>query len=236
MRKGKYAKNGIAAKTVALLLALVLVIGGTVGGTLAWLLDKSDPVVNTFNVGDVEVGLKETDTDPDQEGDQHDYKMIPGWTITKDPVTWVTADSEDCYLFIQVSEEKGVVTYKDAADGKEKTTTWSDFLTYEIAKNPDGTEAWTKLSGGGPGTGTSVYYRIFEADDTANKNVKGTEYPILKDNQVKVKETVTKEMMDAVAAAPANRPTLSFKAYAVQLDKSNNAEFTAQDAWDLVKD
>ena len=35
-------------KTLALLLALVLLAGGVIGGTLAWLTDKTDPVKNTF--------------------------------------------------------------------------------------------------------------------------------------------------------------------------------------------
>ena len=35
-------------KTVALLLSLVLVFGVVAGGTLAWLTQKTDSVVNTF--------------------------------------------------------------------------------------------------------------------------------------------------------------------------------------------
>ena len=64
-------------KTLALLAALVLVIGCIIGGTLAWLTAKSDVVTNTFTTSDITVELKETT------GTQ--YKMIPGYAIRKDP-------------------------------------------------------------------------------------------------------------------------------------------------------
>ena len=35
-------------KVLALALALVLIVGATVAGTVAWLMDDTTPVVNTF--------------------------------------------------------------------------------------------------------------------------------------------------------------------------------------------
>ena len=224
MRNGKYQckKSGFNIRPIAAMLAVALLIGCGIGGTIAWLTDTSDDVVNTFTVGDVEVGLEETTGT--------EYKMIPGWTIDKDPEAWVTADSEDCYLFIKVVEDKGVVTYTPAGSKTPVTTKWSDFLSYEIA------DGWTKLTSASTG-GTAVYYRIFEANleagEESNGNVKGTEYPILKNDKVSVNPDVTKEMMDAVTED--TRPTLTFTAYAVQLDNTNTTEFTAEAAWDLVK-
>lgn len=52
--------------------ALALVICCAIGGTLAWLSTKTDPVVNTFTVGDIDIELSET---------TKDYKMVPGNTI-----------------------------------------------------------------------------------------------------------------------------------------------------------
>ena len=63
-------------KTLALVLALTLLVAGVVGGTLAWLTDQTAEVKNTFTVGDINIGLTETTTD---------YKMVPGNTIAKDP-------------------------------------------------------------------------------------------------------------------------------------------------------
>ena len=82
-------------KTLALVLALTLLVAGVVGGTLAWLTDQTAEVKNTFTVGDINIGLTETTTD---------YKMVPGNTIAKDPTVTVKANSEACWLFVKVTE------------------------------------------------------------------------------------------------------------------------------------
>lgn len=97
--------------------ALVLVLCCAVGGTLAWLTDKTDPVTNTFTVGDIDIDLAESDG--------LDLKMIPGRTITKDPKVTVKAGSEACWLFVKV----------------QKSANFADFLTYEMA------DGWTALDG-----------------------------------------------------------------------------------------
>lgn len=96
-------------KTLALVLALTLLVAGVVGGTLAWLTDQTAEVKNTFTVGDINIGLTETTTD---------YKMIPGNTIAKDPTVTVKANSEACWLFVKVTE----------------STDLKDFITYAIAE------------------------------------------------------------------------------------------------------
>lgn len=82
-------------KKVLSIVAVVLVLCCAIGGTLAWLTDKTDPVVNTFTVGDINIELKETTTN---------YKMVPGNTITKDPKVTVKANSEACWLFVKVEK------------------------------------------------------------------------------------------------------------------------------------
>ena len=65
MAKGKYvAKHAgrVNMKPLALILALVLTIGGVIGGTVAWLIATPDPVINTFTYGDINIELDETDT------------------------------------------------------------------------------------------------------------------------------------------------------------------------------
>jgi len=226
-KNGKYcSKKRTGMKPLAILLALTLLLGCAVGGTLAWLTAKTDDVQNVFTTSGIEAGLEETGTTENKK----EFKMIPGWTITKDPKAWVTETSEDCYLFIEVVEAGGVVKYKPAGSQTEVTTKWSDFLEYSIAAG------WIKLSGEGPGNGTSVYYRIYEADDAENTNKKGVDnkYSILTNDQVKVLDSVTKEMMDAITADATKRPTLSFTAYAVQLDKDNTTEFSASEAWAVI--
>jgi len=166
MKRGKYESSHISGgrslkKAMAMLLSLVLVTGCVAGGTLAWLTATSNKVNNVFTTSDIGVTLEESKN--------LDLKMIPGWTIKKDPKATVTAGSEDCYLFVKV----------------EKSENFDDFMTYEIA------EGWTELS-------TGVYYRIFDSKDAANTNEMGTPYSILKDDQVQVLDEVTKENMKAL--------------------------------------
>ncbi len=108
MKNGKFAKRGIASKTLVMILALVLVVGCTVGGTLAWLTDKTDEVKNTFTTSDIEITLKETTTE---------YKMVPGYDIAKDPKVKVTAGSEAAWLFVKFG----------------KSANFDQYMTYEVA-------------------------------------------------------------------------------------------------------
>ncbi len=96
-------KKKLLASVVAVALAACCVIGGT----LAWLTDKTDPVVNTFTVGNIDITLTETPAT---------YKILPGTEIAKDPKVTVEADSEACYLFVKVDEAN-----------------WIDELSYAIA-------------------------------------------------------------------------------------------------------
>ena len=79
-------RRNVSNKTVAILLALVLAIGCAVGGTLAWLISQTNPVVNTFTYGDINIDLKEDTKGP--------YTITPGKAITKDPKVTVKANSE----------------------------------------------------------------------------------------------------------------------------------------------
>ena len=68
-----------------------------------------------------------------------------------------------------------------------------------------------------------VYYRKVLSDDTNNK------FAVLEDNKVTVKDSVTKEDMNVLASDA--YPTLTITAYATQLYKTNETEFTASEAW-----
>ena len=187
----KKMKKGFSRKAFLFALAAVLLIGCSVGGTLAWLTAKTDAVTNTFTVGDIDITLAETTTD---------FKMVPGCTIAKDPKVTVKANSEACWLFVKI-EESNV----------------DDFITYNVA------EDWTALT-----DVNGVYYRKVEAttDDTA--------FDVLADNQVTVKDTVTKEMMNVLTTEEIY-PTLTFTAYACQLYRSNNDPFEVAEAWTQVQ-
>lgn len=108
----KRKKKGVSTKVFLSLLALVLVVGCAVGGTIAWLTATTEPVVNTFTYGKIKIQLTETTGNA--------YKIIPGVNISKDPKVTVKADSEACWLFVKVAEEGTFVTDKvtySIADG-----------------------------------------------------------------------------------------------------------------------
>ena len=109
-------------KTLALVLALTLLVAGVVGGTLAWLTDQTAEVKNTFTVGDINIGLTETTAD---------YMMVPGNTIAKDPTINVAQGSQTAYTFmkVQLSDDfrkliKDWATAQKVSDPKEMISAW----------------------------------------------------------------------------------------------------------------
>ncbi len=95
-------------KVLLLIACAVLLVAGSVFGTLAYLTSK-DAVTNTFTVGKVVITLDEAKVDEygvaDNSADrvkQNAYKLIPGKTYTKDPVIHVDAESENCYVFVKI--------------------------------------------------------------------------------------------------------------------------------------
>ena len=156
----------VSIKIAALIAAIVLVIGCTAGGTVAWLVSKPDAITNVFTVGNINATLTETKTA---------FKIVPGVDIDKDPVATVKANSEDCYLFVKLTEENWP-TFTEAGSTTRK-------VEYKIA------EGWTELEKG-------VYYREVTKKDTDQP------FDVLKDNKVTVSSTLTKENADAITGTP----------------------------------
>ena len=192
-------------KSLALVLALAMIVVCVVGGTLAWLTDKTAPVTNTFTYGDINIKLEETGTTAAADGSAtKEFKMIPGYTITKDPKVTVLAGSEKCYLFVKVV----------------KSTNFDNFMTYDMAAG------WTQLKDASGNDVDGVFYREVDTDQM------GTPISVLKNDQVTVKDTVTKADMNALTAD--TQPTLTFTAYACQYNNSNGTNFTPAQAWAKV--
>lgn len=187
-------KKKISTKVLVMLLVGILVCGSVIGGTLAWLIDQSDVAVNTFTYGDVNIDLDETDTDRDDDSnpDTNEYEMIPGETIIKDPKVTVKAESKACWLFVKLDE----------------SANFADFMEYEVA------DGWTQLKDAQGNDIVGVYFR-----DVAEVGADDVVYGVLLNDEVKVKDTVTKEMLNALdpEGQEATYPTLSVTAYAVQM-------------------
>ena len=191
--------------TVAVLsVVLAMLIG--IAGTLAYLKDSTDPVVNTFTSSDVSITLEESASEWDDEDDDtrtNSYKMVPGATINKDPKVTVLADSEACYVFVKVVKSGNFDTY----------------MEYTMA------EGWTQV----PNV-SGVYYRQVSAS-TADQP-----FDVLLNNQVTVKSTVTKanmQLIDGVGDDDQPAPTLTFTAYAIQSENLNTTDMA--DIWNMAK-
>lgn len=198
-------------KAIVAVVALVLVLCCAMGGTLAWLVDSTTEVKNTFTYGDINISLWEHElnedgltlsTDVFTGEEQTGFKMIPGNKIEKDPTVTVKADSEASWLFVKIVESDN----------------FDSFMEYSIATG------WTALNDANADgvADDGIYYRTVDAT-TAD-----TDFAVLANDSVSVKDTVTKDMLkDGVFVAP----TLSFTAYAVQRDANIT---TAAQAWNIA--
>lgn len=198
-------------RRIALTLCLMLVVCAvSVGGTLAWLVDKTDPVTNTFTSSGIDIDLTETwNTDSDNDGtnDSWSAQLIPGVTYKKDPkVTVAETTNVDIYLFVEFKEVGNPATY----------------LTYTstLAAANSGWAQGTGIGGGGDGIPTNVWYRTVKTDDATKS------WKLLDGNKVTVKDTVKASDME-----DASKATLTYTAYAFQLKKDAETDFTAPEAW-----
>lgn len=187
-------------KLVAAALACVLCVGLGIGGTLAWLVDTTNEVENTFTVGDINIDLTESGATLVEDVLKQNYDFVPGDKLDKNPTVTVKAGSEPCYLFIEVTEANNTCTG----------------LTGEIIAWEVDEDVWTSLAG-------NVWYKVIDSETTSD-----TPYAVLDGNQVTVNEDITKDMVTTINGA---KPSLTFKAYAVQ--KDNVADAAA--AWAIAK-
>lgn len=123
----------------ALLVAMsaLLLVAVAVGGTVAWLTDKTNPVTNTFSPSTINIELAESK--------DLDLKMVPGKTLTKDPYITVKAGSEPCIVFVKITKSANYDTFLneytvDAATWKELSTAGNEAVYYT-------TEAINALNG-----------------------------------------------------------------------------------------
>lgn len=207
-----YAKKNSGKKVVATLLAIVLLMGVAIGGTLAWLSAQSETVTNTFTVGDVNIELKEHELGTDgkltatETNEEDAYKIVPGDTQPKDPFVRVKANSEDSWIFVQVQEVNNTVS---------GNTNASKYVTWEIA------EGWTQL--GTTTNGVSTYYRT----NNYTTATTDTTYFVLKGNEGSVNGIVTYDSdltkANLNAVTDTTKPQLIFKAFAVQAEAGSDA-------------
>ena len=163
-------KKFIAILSVFVMLALTMVVGCAVDGTVAWLVSESESSVSTFTLGDININLT-------GESESQPLKIIPGVKIERSLKVTVEPNSEACWLFVKV-----------------EGTNWSHFpdangtakVSYSVA---GGTSGWTALNNH-PG----VYYREVSAEAAQ----RGDAYDV--NCNVTVSQMLTKAEVDSIAS------------------------------------
>ena len=185
--------------TTVAIIVFGLVLCFTVGGALAWLIDETPSVTNTFTYGDINIDLSET-TPPL-------YKMVPGKVLSKDPMVTVKANSEKCWLFVRVDESANL----------------SQFVKYQINTGENDWTALESVSGvyyrTGEASTKDQMFSVLAGGTYTSSDL--SETLSWSENQVLVKPEVEKEDLNALDASgveSAAYPTLTFTAYAVQYE------------------
>lgn len=206
-----------AKKALALVLCAVLLVAGSVMGTLAY-LTSTDKVVNTFTVGDVQIKLDEAKANEDgslvpdaARVKANSYKLLPGHTYNKDPMVTVLKGSESSYIKMTVTFTKAAeldaIFAPDGADmtsifnGYDSTNWISKGNTEDTAKNTRTYEFWYKEAVGAPNADVSLD-ALFDS--------------------ITVPGSITNAQLETIKGM-----TITVNAYAIQADGFDDAA----DAW-----
>ncbi len=179
-------KNSKIRRALLLAACAVLLVCMSVGATLAYLTSQ-DQVTNTFTVGKVKITLDELDVDAngdpvqvptgetDDEGNPitedttervkaNEYHLLPNHEYMKDPIVHVDADSDDCWLFVDIKNEIAAIQ--------------DDNATIHAQMEANG---WSQLTEGGTvyayattvagGTDVPVFEMFKVAGDVANEEL-----------------------------------------------------------------
>ena len=119
-------------KPLVIAICAVLLVAGSVAGTLAYLTATSE-VTNTFTVGNITIALDEAKVDEygaevtpaSRVKDENSYKLVPGRTYKKDPTIHVTKGSEACYLFVRIENNIADVVTTDSVAAQLTANGWT---------------------------------------------------------------------------------------------------------------
>ena len=191
-------KNG--KKLVVLLVVMMLLIGCAVGGTLAWLIANSNKVENTFTVGNITLTMVE-------DVDENPYRIVPGTEQVKKPYVQVAANSESCWVFVEITENNNQV------DPDTKYVQWEVDTT-----------VWTPVPDI-PG----VYYKLHD------ENTEDTTYDILKNDKVTYSSELTQEDLAKLGTDVPSLTFQAYAIQSEALkDDDGNAISNAADAWAMI--
>lgn len=203
MKNGKYENGRSSKKLMVLLLVLALLIGATLGGTLAYLTFATGTEENTFVAGNVGT-LELLNTKDDN------FVIVPGQNLQKNTQVKFSGNTIPAYVFLEVTG----TNWTDA--------TTNNKTTYSIGDNAE--MSWDLEAGWTPVTGVNdVYYREVDA------NAGGTWY-IVQHQEVTDGNGGTKNICEIAVSTDISETdianyasTLNFKAYAIQSDGFDGA-------------
>ena len=140
-------------KKKTILAAAVLLLMFAVGGAIAYFTD-TDQKTNTFTIGSVDITLTEDGWDALEDTNDNDIPdaaedMMPGESVTKDPLINNVSTKNDAYVFAKVEVPCTTIV--------APATTSEELFTYTV------NSGWTELSTAAVactsgGTATHVYY------------------------------------------------------------------------------
>lgn len=203
-------------RTIALLMAAVMLFGITVSGTIAWLQATSLEVKNTFTFGEIEIDINETDNEDDDTSTKNNaYDLIPGDVSKKDPKVTVLSGSEKCYVYVKVTEINNTFgTGQDVILYEVDTDKWKliDSTNSIYVYTNGGDEAYEVDASGG---------NVDTALILAEVNDISTNQPI-ENMHIRVNTELTEA--DITAMETSGTPEISFKACAVQSEHISQIE------------
>ena len=203
------------------MVAAMLLVAISVGGTLAWLQAETGVVTNTFTVGEgINIDLDEAKVyAPGSEPDgtkfgkvdetvtdrvkANTYKLVPGWTYDKDPIVHLKAVSGDCYLFVKVVNGiKDIEVAGDTSIAAQMTANgWNQLV---ITKEDGSTE-----------TVTDVFF--YGIDDRTEGDVVSNKTEGAADANFPVFATFTIQNLSSIDATYTG-DLVTIDAYAIQAD------------------
>ncbi len=159
----------------------VLLVAGSVAGTLAFLTDD-DTVTNTFTIGKVDISLTETKVDQngevlkdkdgnptgertDDEDPHNNYRLVPGVTYTKDPILAIEPDSESAYI-------RMIVRVQNWEAAKAAFGSLEEIVNLDAAN-------WTAVGNGEQDGNTMIYEYRYKESPIANATNEAIELPAL---------------------------------------------------------
>lgn len=202
-------------KKFILMMCSIVIVGGMVAGTLAWLSARTNPVINNFIGSNLEINLVE---------EAKDFQMIPSLEIPKDPVVTVEANSEACWLFLQVKESDAQangsgIEVTEFDNSKIREGTLYKYLSYAMKSDwnvidPVDAESYGLPVKNSKGVIVNTYYYLTVGDEGTALDAP-QDFEILEGNKVTVNNWIINEELSE-SQLTANPVKITFTPIAIQ--------------------